>query len=464
MYFKISKFFIILPVLGIAIVTTSTLFPFIVGKYVWFRATVDLAFIFFLLGIIFHPEAKAYEERFFKLVKSPLFLAVTAFVFIFILAGFFGVDPVNSFWSNFERGEGGLQLIHLWVFFTLLAVLFREEDDWRRIFGWSLVGGILMTLYGVFAGWGYQNFIGPKFGDPGFRFQGSIGNPAYVASYAIFMLFYALYLFWGRKNNNKFFSARALGYYFLFAIFAAVFLAAATRGAFVGLFLSILAFLIYLVYVHKNWRKWLLLSAVVLLLVGGSLVYFKDSPFVKSLPFGRIFDISFSAETFKHRAIMWKIALDGWKERPILGWGPENYLYVFDSRFNTAYFQPPAPFGAWFDRAHSIYFDYLVETGIVGLLSFLSIFAVFYWLLFQKTRMVTDDQNQNPRTQEPKNQKTKGPVNEKNSVPVMALMFALPVAYLVQGIVLFDVWPMYINVFLFFAFSVYKFFPITKKA
>jgi len=40
---------------------------------------------------------------------------------------------------------------------------------------------------------------------------------------------------------------------------------------------------------------------------------------------------------------------------------------------------------------------------------------------------------------------------------VRAGMFAIPVAYLVQGIVLFDVSPIYLNLFLLFAFATYKF-------
>ena len=43
---------------------------------------------------------------------------------------------------------------------------------------------------GLYFQW-FKNFIGPKFGD---RFQGTIGNSAYVAVYLIFAMFYAAYL------------------------------------------------------------------------------------------------------------------------------------------------------------------------------------------------------------------------------------------------------------------------------
>jgi O-antigen ligase len=312
------------------------------------------------------------------------------------------------------------------------------------------VGGVLMALYGVFAGFGVENFIGPRFGDPGFRFSGSIGNPAYTAAYAIFMIFYAAYLL-ASKYKNRLFSGGALVLWGLIILFFAVFLAAATRGAFLGFAAAVVAFALYLGFTNRRLRLWILSGAFVFLLLIVLLIIFRDAPFIKSLPFSRIFDISAHADTFRHRAIMWGIALQAFKERPILGWGPENYLYAFDSRFDTAYFNPPEQFGAWFDRAHSIYFDYLAETGILGLLAYLSIFAAFYWQLFKKTRIDTERE----RIGADKKSKLAGQ-NQRESAVVKALLFAAPVAYLVQGMVLFDVWPIYLNVFILIAFGNYK--------
>lgn len=165
-----------------------------------------------------------------------------------------------------------------------------------------------------------------------------------------------------------------------------MFFAAATRGAFLGLVAALGAFAGYFMCVHRAWRKGLFGGVMAVLLLVGTLVYFKDSPFVKSIPGSRIFDISFSANTLKDRAIMWKIAWDGFKERPLLGWGPENFSNVFAHDFNTAYFTPAKGLGRWFDRAHSVYFDYLVEIGALGLLSFLAIFIVLYWQIFHARR------------------------------------------------------------------------------
>lgn len=489
-FFRLAKFFLIAAVLFIAIVTPSTLFPFIVGKYVWFRASVDLALLAFALGFLFHsrhPAVTSVAERLTSLYRNKLVIAVTVFVGVFLLAGFFGVDPAFSFWSNFERGEGGLQILHLYVFFMLLASLFREEKDWQRIFAWSLIAGLFMAFYGLGAGLRYvdaevetrdlpgggveetftgrggpwyqtfKSYIGPSFTGENYRFQGSIGNAAYVAAYAIFMLFYAAYLL-STKYRARLNSFGAFVLFFLLAVFLAVFVFAATRGAFLGLVGAALAFLGYFIYAHKKWRRWFLAGGAALLLLVALLVNFKSTPFVKAIPGSRIFDLSFTAQTFEHRTIMWGIALEGWKERPILGWGPENYLQVFDRKFDPAYFEPTKGFGAWFDRAHSIYFDYLVETGIAGLLAFLGIFFVLYQYLFRSLV-----RGESPQEHGGKQNNGEAPPAFR-ALPV-ALTFALPVAYLIQGIVLFDVLPIYVNVFLFLAFMAYRMMerPLTLK-
>jgi O-antigen ligase len=439
-YFRVSKFFLFIVPLSVVIVSTSTLFPFIVGKYSWFRTSVDIALIFFLLGLLFHDRDSAMSRRLSEIFRRPLVIAVTVFAAVFLLACLFGVNSAFSFWSNFERGEGGFQILHLWFFFILLVTLMREERDWHHLFGWAVTGGILSGIYGVLAGLGTSKFIGPLFSEAGFRFYGSIGNPAYLAAFAIFLLSYVIYLL-SSIYRGRFRSFGAILLFLAGIGFIAMFFAAATRGAFLGLVVAVLACLFYFVYSHPPLRKWLISSVVVLVLLVGSLIYFQNTPFVKSIPGSRIFDISVTARTFEDRAIMWNIAWNGFKERPLLGWGPENYLQVFDRHFDTDYLKPNEGFGAWFDRAHSVYFDYLVETGILGLLSFIGIFATFYWCLFKSVRAGTN----------------------RESPLVNALLFGIPLAYLVQGIVLFDVLVIYLNIYIVLAFGAYSFGKLESK-
>jgi len=148
----------------------------------------------------------------------------------------------------------------------------------------------------------------------------------------------------------------------------------------------------------------------------------------------RILDITLNTETFQTRLLLWKQALIIAGERPILGWGPENFSPAFEKHYLPR-------FEVWFDRAHNIFLDYLVQTGILGFLSYLSIFIVFYWKFMRFT----------------KKNKEKEPSASKKSLIENSLFFALPIAYLIQGIVLFEVLPIYISLFVFLAFANYKF-------
>jgi len=518
-YFKLARFFLYLVPLTVIIVTPSTLFPFIVGKYAFFRTTVFLALICFLLGLLFQPEnvsrVKPHRNPSpnynkpplnYHLIITPLAITVAAFVLIFLLACLFGTDPKMSFWSNFERGEGGLQILCLGIFFALLVILFREEKDWQKLFWFSVLAASLVIFYGVGAHLKYldaemttrveggfevqmmtgrggpyyqtfKNFIGGSFNEPHFRFSGSLGNPAYTATYLVFALFYAGYLLvsglkafraQGAKKDDlkapavpkwKFvFSGQSwfLGAVMIF--FFVFFWLAATRGAFMGLIAAVFGGMFCFIYQYKKWRKPMLVAAGLLLLAIILLIHFRDTAFISSLPGSRLFDITVSAETWRHRTYMWKAAIDGWRERPLFGWGPENFSQIFIRHFNPNYFDPKAGFTAWFDRAHSVFFDYLSQTGGFGLLAYLSVFAVFYLSLIKMFRSPVLNHRQLPNSIPRKNADDKllpnYPITQ--SLIINTLLFALPIAYLVQGIVLFEILPLYLNLFLFLAFAAHK--------
>ena len=251
-----SRFFLYCAPFALVIVTKSTLFPFIVGKYVWFRGSVALALVFFLLGLLFDWEKQGeYVKKVGRIIRTPLGVTITAFTALFVIAGFFGMRPSYSFWSNFERGEGGLQMLNLYVFFLLLAALFQKESDWRKLFWVALWTTFGMVLYGVGAGLGYKGFIGIKFGESAFRFSGSLGNPSYVAVLLIFAAFYGIYILATRYKKHLLSNVGSILIWIFLGIFAISFLLAATRGAFLGLGGGVFMALAYLGWRIKSWRK-----------------------------------------------------------------------------------------------------------------------------------------------------------------------------------------------------------------
>ncbi len=449
--FSISRFFLYLAPFSLVIVYQGSLFPFIVGKYFFFRTVVELALLFFLWGWALAPQKRSLRDKesssgssLSAVFKNPLVIAVGIFVAVYLLAGFFGVNPQSSFWSNFERGEGGLQLLHFFAYFFLLAALFRDAQSWRRMLVVCVAAALLLVGYGLLASLKYvdaaydaQGNLNPKGsgawfktfsdfigGDLCGRFSGSLGNPAYVGTVMLFAIFYSLFLLVSGRQRSRFIWGVLAFVFFLFLLLSQ------TRGAFLGLGAGVVVGLAYLAF-RANSRRWRLLSFAFLLFflaVGGALVYNQTS--LNVMPWceqrSQVLDVSVKAQTFQTRLTLWRQSIEAFKERPWLGWGPENFSLAIEKHFDLALS------AAWFDRAHNIFFDYLVFTGLLGLLSFIAIFIVLFWRLLRSF------------------------AGSGRSLAEEALLVALPVAYLVQGLVLFDVLSIYLNLFLFLAFCFYK--------
>jgi O-antigen ligase len=453
---RIAQWYLYISAFSVLVVMNSIFFPFIGGKDYFFRFAIELALICVLLWWGFEAKSGDLKRRLAIMFKKPLVIATTVFAVVFELACLFAYDMHAAFWSNYERGEGGFQMLHYYLFFLLLVFLFTEEKQWKNLFNFSLVSAGLMILYGLAGNYSLNGFIGPYAGGTAptnwwhelidGRFQGTLGNPAYVDPYFIFSMFYVGYLWTSAKIAGKSLKVWGWVYAALIAIFSIFFVLGQTRGAFLGLGAGVLAFLIYLIFSSsRKVQKWSSLALGILIILGIGLYAVRNTSYVQNLPEGRLLQISLSDTTAQTRFWVWGEAWKGFLDRPILGWGPENFTTVFDKYFNPNFYIPGQNSETWFDRAHSIYFDYLVETGIIGLISYLAIFAVFYWSLGKKILKHRKASHE-----------SQPEVHHKTALNIqIGLLLAIPLAYLVQGVAIFDVFPMYICLFTLFAFGTY---------
>lgn len=471
LFTKTAKFFLYLVPFTAVIVYQGSVFPFIVGKYTFFRTIVGLALIFFMLawawGYFKFPfgknnvnQQKKEKQKISPWYKkiNPIAIAVFIFCSIYIISGFLGYNPSASFWSNFERGEGGLQILFLAIFFALCYFLFTDEKAWRKMFVVSVWASVLMISYGVFGAMDISDFVGSSLC---YRFGGSLGNPAYVGTYLLFSIFFAAYLF--NEDKKKF---RKWIWAFLLIAFLIFLLLSQTRGAVIGLGAALICGLFFAAFSLPKGKTKIILIILAVVLIASGVLGVKYRKNIDLMPFckeggNRILDVSFTTETYNTRLLLWQQAFQAFKERPILGWGPENFSYVFEKTYDTRHYDSNLRANAstrysqvWFDRAHSIYFDYLIFSGILGLLSFLGIFFVFFWQFFSKTRINAEQKFLEADRRG--NIKNKLPITNYQLLITSALLFSLPIAYLVQGLVLFDVLSIYISLFVFLAFAAYK--------
>ncbi len=158
-----------------------------------------------------------------------------------------------------------------------------------------------------------------------------------------------------------------------------------TRGAILGFVGGLLLAAILIVIFDKGLgRKAAALLLTLLVLAGAGFWLARNTKLVKESPtLSRFTDISLTESTTKSRLLIWRMSWQGVKERPVLGWGQDNYNLVFNKYYDPRlYDQEP-----FFDRAHNFIFDWLIAGGVLGLAAYLSIFAAALYLLWRRSAL-----------------------------------------------------------------------------
>src|SRR3989344_4717233 len=106
-------------------IANNLFFPFITGKGFVFRIIIEIICALWLLLL---PRDKKDAPRF-----SWLSLSVTIFTIAVFISDIFGMNPLRSMWSNFERMEGWVTIIHLWAYFIVITSIFGTRNDGRRM-------------------------------------------------------------------------------------------------------------------------------------------------------------------------------------------------------------------------------------------------------------------------------------------------------------------------------------------
>src|SRR3989338_6306670 len=102
------------------LVSSIFFFPFIVTKAFAWRILVEIIFAAWLILALLDT---AYRPK-----RSLILYSMFIFLGIIGLADIFGVAPIKSFWSNFERMEGFITLLHLGMFFLVISSVFGRND------------------------------------------------------------------------------------------------------------------------------------------------------------------------------------------------------------------------------------------------------------------------------------------------------------------------------------------------
>ena len=367
------------------------MYPFITLKVNVFQILVGVIILLWIILAVFLFSEKAKT----KTSKYSLTNFLLLFLIVLFFVSLIGIDFQRSFFSTSERGIGLFALLYFFAFFLVLSdFIKRKLLDWRKY----LLASFAISL--VMAGLAFYQTQNPAFFfvASGERPGATLGNPIFLASYLLLHIFIGFLLmreFYGteyRKVHRKVCKIGLVGLslgigFLVYSIFLTE-----TRGAILGLFSGLVFLFLYFSIFSLagqsslQKRNKIIFASFLILLLSFSVCFWatRDNSFWQRIPgIRRMTNISISDPSVQPRLLSWGAALDGVKERPIFGWGFENYRYAFDKHFTPALLK----FGwaeAFWDKPHNIFLEYLISGGIIGLLAYLLVFVMAFWILLRK--------------------------------------------------------------------------------
>lgn len=343
---------------------TRFIFPFIVPKILYIRTVILL-----MLGawVLLQFSENTLDKKFWK---TPMTITVVAFFVSFFISTFVGVDAYKSFWDNHERMLGLFTMVHFGFFYLILTSTITKDIHWKYLFRFFAIIGLLITLVGIRQKYLDINYL---FNNGSPRVYATLGNAIYLGGLGLYMYFQGIMLFFKEKDTYW----KAFAVLTVLAGILNIFLSG-TRGTLLGLIAGTIVLVLLTLFFTKNktYHKYGA-GLVVLGIIGAGLLFaFRATPTVQNIPaIGRLVNTSLTGGTANTRIMAWTIAVEGWKEKPVFGWGPNNFFVAFNKYYNPAFLEHGIG-ETWFDSAHNAMFNTLAIQGIIGLLLYIALFIV----------------------------------------------------------------------------------------
>ncbi len=394
-------------------VSLGTIFPFVVGKAVWSRSVIEVAFALWAVLALADP---AYRPP-----RSWVLVALAAGLAVSLLAACFGASFQRSLWSSYERMQGVVDGAHWMALAVVLASVLRTGAAWRRLLMAGAAAGTAMACLVIarhheldipfFAAVPEQHLP---------RMSGPLGNPIYLSAYLLANLMLALGLAaraWlapappgvsaaapkaraerrrdareaaPPKGGVRPASGRLAG--LAWAAAAGLQLwglaLAGSVGGFAGLFAALVFAAAAAAFLARRRARRIAAGALATLAavaVGAGILFVHPErtalPWIDRPAAHYVASVHLQRPGVQSRLAAWEAGLEGFAARPVLGWGPENFAAVF-GRFASGYGAVTQPH----DQAHGKLVEVAATTGAAGLAAYLGLWALALLAVWRAAR------------------------------------------------------------------------------
>ena len=339
------------------------------------------------------------------------------------LALIFSQDPHFSFWGSPYR-SGGFLNFAFYIIFAVLAFFLIKAKHWQKIWDFNIIIGIFVSFIAICQQYGLFDTALIEYA---YRPPSTIGGSIFLAIYLMLLCFLSIgFLIKNLSATspcatgiNKIIKTIFYSFAIILFLFVAIFVTQ-TRAIMAGFFMGFAYFLIFYPFVQKiktieNKPETLIQSIIhsflnkktillkilagIILIFASFSIYFANTVDIKNMP--QFVQENKYLKTTTHRLSIekalnnprisgWKVSWEAIKDKPILGYGPENFAVGFDKFYDPSLSGITQIFGqgsGWWDRAHNFIFDIGVTTGIPSLIIYILLFAVIFYEL-QKLKKI----------------------------------------------------------------------------
>lgn len=388
---------------GYIAVSLGALLPFITASHL-FYGSINAKFFFVvcvaltLLGVFAWRVAT--DTTLVLVKKQLLLLGMLFFGGVQVLTAWFGIYPERSFFSDIFWSSGVLFLAHCALIAYLFSVLLTTHD-WVRVRQTVLIGAGVFALIAMIGanGLGFEGkFLWISLKDWGLSF----GNETYAGAYLLLAVLFALPEVL-KKGVGKHLRMTLIGALVLVGLSPFLFntglllgktplldvfsspqlLLGISRASSATFFL-----LIGFIGAHLFFKRFLKgkIAGKATVALGVALLLIVTGVVSQLFVSGSAIQNAYIKESTAARIIVWEQGMKAFAERPVLGWGPENFNFALEKYFDNRLFLEENYGEIWFERAHNVFIDTLVTTGTLGLVALVGFYSLLVYTAWRARR------------------------------------------------------------------------------
>jgi len=343
--------------------------PFEMIKGYFSAVSVSLIGVIYLLQLIWKDQIK---------IKVNIWVwGLLAYWLIYMLSFAFTGHVYSSLWGVLNLPAGSVYSVTTFVFFSFVVVqIFSNIHSLKTLAACFVFTAFLMSIYGIIQHFGGDPINWWVYDAMTSRALSTMGQSVGYGTVLGCCLPLCFAFLISSKDNKSF--------WFWLTAWTSMNLGILYSGSRLPIFAFFITMIIFtsfaLIFKSKlpniSWKKFWIALAMIFVC---NIAYFfepGENALRKKLEVGEI------QNGYSTRFIVWRTAIEMWKQHPVLGVGPENFGEEFN-HIQTVEQNYGESWSLIWHKAHNEFIHYLATTGAVGFLAYIFLIGLMFVPVFR---------------------------------------------------------------------------------